>query len=124
MDIREELKSAGAYPVGPVSAWPQERNQRLVAQRGSTTPAVSQHATKVKARPMEMAKGLVSSAVTAARHGKVSSEVREERWNTCQKCPSLIKNSSRCAECGCMMKAKTWLNGDPKMLCPKQKWAR
>lgn len=124
MDIREELKSAGAYPVGPVSAWPQERNQQLMAQKSSGAPAEPRHATKVKAGPIKMAKGLASSAATAVRHGKVSKEVREERWNTCQECPSLIKKSSRCAECGCMMQAKTWLNGNPKMLCPKQKWER
>lgn len=120
MDIREELKSAGAYPTGPVSAWPQERNESLMRAAGKATT----HAKKVKASPSRMAKGLATAAGSMIRHGKVSSEVREERYNTCKACPAFIEGSKRCSECGCFMEAKTWVGGDAKVLCPLKKWER
>lgn len=120
MDIREELKSAGVYPSGPVSAWPQERNEALMATIGGRV----EHDKKVKASATKMAKGLVQAAGSMMRHGKVSSEVREERYNTCKGCPAFIEDSKRCSECGCFMEAKTWVGGDPKMLCPLKKWER
>lgn len=118
MDIREELKSAGVYPSGPCSAYPQERHNALMAKRGI------KHDTKVKASPARMAKGLAQAAGSMMRHGKVSSEVREERYNTCKGCPAFVEDSKRCSECGCFMEAKTWVGGDPKMLCPLKKWER
>jgi hypothetical protein len=121
MDVREELKSAGVYPTGPVSAWPQERNEWLYEH---ATPSNVKHATKVKASPGRMAKGLAQAAGSVMRHGKVSSEVREERYNTCKGCPAFIEGSKRCGECGCFMEAKTWVGGNPDTLCPLKKWER
>ena len=118
MDIREELKSAGVYPSGPVSAWPQARNESLMADHSV------KHATKVKASTTKMASGLLRTAGQAIRHGKVSSEVREERYNTCKACPAFVEGSKRCSECGCFMEAKSWVGGDPKTLCPLKKWER
>lgn len=119
MDIREELKSAGVYPTGPVSAWPMERHQEL-----ATTADQKARATRVSASVSKMAQGLLKTTGQALRHGKVSAEIREERYNTCKACPFFIEDSKRCSECGCFMEAKTWIGGDPDTLCPKQKWSR
>ena len=118
MDIREELKSAGAYPTGPVSAWPRERQEEL------TKTALKNKPAKVNASASKMAGGLLRTAGQAIRHGKVSAEIREERYNTCKACPLFVKESKRCSDCGCFMEAKTWVGGDPKKLCPKKKWSR
>ena len=112
MNLREELKSAGTYPTGPVSAWPRGRMEELLK------------ANKVKASPGQMVKGALKTAASAVRHGKVSAEIREERYDMCKSCPFFLEDSKRCSECGCFMEAKTWVGGDPKSLCPKQKWER
>mgnify|MGYP003341483943 CR=1 FL=1 len=118
MDIREELKSAGVYPSGPCSAYPKERNENLYQQY---TP---KHAEKVKASPMKMAAGLAKTAGQAMRRGKVSEEIYKERMETCKACPAFIEGSQRCSDCGCYMKAKAWVGGDPDALCPQKKWER
>jgi hypothetical protein len=82
------------------------------------------HATKVKASAGKMAGSLVKTAAQAMRHGKVSAEIREERYDTCKACPAFIEDSKRCSECGCFMEAKSWVGGDPKVLCPLKKWSR
>ena len=121
MDIREELKSAGVYPSGPVSAWPEIRNNDLL-RRASRGEAV--HATKVKASAIKMASGLLKTAGQGIVHGRVSEEIRNERYDMCKACPAFIEDSKRCSECGCFMEAKTWVGGDPNMLCPLKKWSR
>lgn len=121
MDLREELKSAGVYPTGPVSAWPQERQESLMAKM---RPGSAKKATKVNASAKKMAGGLLKVAGQAMRHGKVSAEIREERYDTCKACPFFVEDSKRCSECGCFMEAKTWIGGNPDVLCPKQKWSR
>jgi len=119
MNIREELKSAGVYPSGPCSAWPVERNRELVAAARGEKPA-----PKVTASAGKMAKGLLKTAGQAIRHGKVSAEIREERYDMCKACPFFNAESKRCTDCGCFMEAKTWVGGDPKVLCPQKKWSR
>lgn len=116
MNLAEELRSAGVLPTGPVSAWPKERNDLLTKQE---TP---QHATKVKATPMQMAQGLVRTAGAALANGRVTEEVRNKRYDVCKACPAFIEDSKRCSECGCFMEAKTWVNADAKILCPLNKW--
>ena len=119
-ELREELKSGGVYPTGPVSAWPESRNQEI-------TGFINQSATKTTPSMPgvgKMARGLVRTAGQAMMHGKVSSEVREERYDTCQACPSFDSKSKRCNDCGCFMEAKTWVGGDPDALCPQKKWSR
>ncbi len=113
----EQLRSAGELPAGPVSAWPWARHQKLMESTNSKPKKVSASAAK-------MAKGLLKSAGQAARYGKVSKEIREERYDTCKACPFFLEDTKRCSECGCFMEAKTWIGGDPDMLCPKKKWAR
>ena len=122
MDIREELKSAGVYPTGPVSAWPESRNRELVETSAKKLSAKS--SPRVSASAGKMAKGLLKTAGQAMRHGKVSKEVREERYDTCKACPFFLEDSKRCSDCGCFMEAKTWVGGDPDMLCPQKKWSR
>tara|TARA_Y100001973_G_C5196194_1_gene334419 strand:+ start:1700 stop:2083 length:384 start_codon:yes stop_codon:yes gene_type:complete len=117
-EIREELKSAEVYPTGPVSAWPQERHNDLVLRMNGET------AQPVRASFKDMAKGLVRTAGQGIRYGRVSGEIREERYDTCKKCPYFLEDSKRCSECGCFMEAKTWVGGDPDLLCPKKKWSR
>lgn len=116
--LREELKSGGVYPTGPVSAWPQERHNLLM------DPKRTERATEVKANPLQMAQGLVRTASQAARRGKVSEEIRNERYDICKACPMFIEDSKRCSECGCFMEAKTWVGGNPDALCPLKKWDR
>ena len=113
----EDFRSAGVLPTGPVSAWPEERNNQLLKSQ-------PRHATRVKAGMGQMARGLAKTAGQALTRGKVSEEVREERYNTCKACPFFIEDSKRCSECGCFMEAKTWVGGDPDQLCPLQKWTR
>lgn len=42
-----------------------------------------------------------------------------ERLGVCSTCPSLIKETLVCKECGCNMKIKVLV---PLMKCPKGKW--
>jgi hypothetical protein len=124
MDI-EQFRSAGALPTGPVSAWPFERNKEILdAEQKKQGRKDVQHATKVKASWTQMGKSLAQNAAMAFTKQNVESLVREARMETCRQCPSFIVDSQRCAECGCFMAAKTWLNGDPKALCPLQKWEK
>jgi len=118
MDLKEELKSAGAYPSGPVSAWPKERHDGLMKTQETLKPK------KVQASAGKMAKGLLKTAGQALRHGKVSAEIREERYDTCKACPLFDPESKRCTDCGCFMEAKTWVGGNPAALCPQSKWKR
>ena len=71
-----------------------------------------------------MAKGLVKTGAQAVTNGKVTKNVREERYDICKKCPAFNEKSKRCMECGCFMEAKTWVGGSPYELCPLNKWAR
>jgi hypothetical protein len=114
----ELLRSGGVLPSGPVSAWPKERNKELIAANKPKRD------TKVNVGAMRMARNLAQTTKQAVQHGKVSEEIREERYETCKTCPHFIEDSKRCSECGCFMEAKTWVGGDPDMLCPKQKWSR
>lgn len=120
----EDLRSAGVLPTGPVSAWPEWRN---VAGSEMQSPEPRQHSrevlhdTEVKASAGKMAQGLIASA-RHAMNGRVSFEIREERYDICKACPHFIIDSKRCSECGCFMEAKTWLNADPDLLCPMKKW--
>lgn len=120
MDIIKELTSAGVAPTGPVSAWPQERHDKLMGQ----VRADKSSEPKVKPGMRDMAKNLVRVGGQALKNGKVSRQVREERYETCKQCPSFKKDSKRCAECGCFMEAKTWVGGNPDTLCPLKKWAQ
>lgn len=123
MNAREELKSAGVYPSGPVSAWPRSRHDRLTEQVKQEAGA-QEHTTRVEASVGKMGRGLLKTAGQALRHGRVSAEIRNERYNTCKACPLFDPESKRCTDCGCFMEAKTWVGGNPDMLCPKQKWSR
>lgn len=119
MDIKKELSCDGVVPTGPCSAWPKQRHDDLV--RGS---GMSPHQNEVKVGAKDMVKGLARTAGSALRYGKVSAEVREERYSTCKSCPAFIEDSKRCADCGCFLEAKTWVGGDPSILCPQKKWSR
>lgn len=138
MDLSQELSYEGIEPKGPCSAWPEERHWRLMAESiggvlevtkksdGTTVYSMAKkgHATKVEASPAKMAKGLVKSGLQALSKGRVAPEIREERYDTCKKCPMFIEDSKRCSSCGCFMEAKTWIGGNPDTLCPLKKWSR
>lgn len=49
----------------------------------------------------------------------VTDEVQQQRFDICKACPELIKMTSQCKKCGCIMKLKTKLE---KATCPLQKW--
>lgn len=46
-------------------------------------------------------------------------EVSAARFEICKACPRLIKATSQCRECGCIMNIKTKLE---KAECPLHKW--
>lgn len=120
----EDLRSAGVLPTGPVSAWPQERNQAGpdIQKTEEAAKRQQQRDTMIKATTGEMARGFLKTATQAVMNGKVSKKIREERYEVCKACPHFIEENKRCSECGCFMEAKTWVAGDPNMLCPKHKW--
>lgn len=52
--------------------------------------------------------------------GRVDDELAQERLEICKVCPKLIKATSQCKECGCIMNLKTKL---PNASCPLGKWS-
>jgi hypothetical protein len=48
-----------------------------------------------------------------------SEEEAERRMSICVECPSLLKLTNQCKECGCVMSLKTKLE---KATCPLGKW--
>ena len=46
-------------------------------------------------------------------------EKQDERMSICETCPSFIKLTTQCKECGCIMKMKTKLE---QAVCPLGKW--
>ena len=128
-ELMEELRSGGALPMGPCSAWPAERHEKLmeIANANSTArvlPGIPVKPKKVNISAGKMLGNLGKSVRQGLRHGRATQEVRDERMNTCLACPAFIHESKRCSDCGCFMEAKTWLGGDPDMLCPQKKWSR
>jgi hypothetical protein len=49
----------------------------------------------------------------------VDEEVSSKRYEICEGCPSLLKLTKQCKECGCFMKLKVKL---PTAVCPLGKW--
>jgi hypothetical protein len=109
-------------PAGPYSLWPKSRHIEALKRRGQPVPM--SRAKTVRATPAQMAKGLARNAVQAVQHGRVSQEIRDERYATCKACDSFIEESKRCSECGCYMEAKTWIGGNKDFLCPLKKWTQ
>jgi hypothetical protein len=121
----EDLRSGGVLPTGPVSAWPKSRNIAAASMAKSwQANSAAENANKITTGLGKMAAGLIRTTGQAIMNGKVSAEIREERYDTCKQCNYFIEESKRCSECGCFMEAKTWVGGDPNMLCPKSKWKR
>lgn len=50
---------------------------------------------------------------------KASDDLASQRIAICQVCPSLLKITTQCKECGCFMKLKTKLQN---ATCPLGKW--
>jgi Family of unknown function (DUF6171) len=53
--------------------------------------------------------------------GRVNDSVFSERLEICRACPSFIKATTQCKECGCIMNLKTKL---PNAECPLGKWGQ
>lgn len=119
----EDFRSSGALPSGPVSAWPKSRNEQLTAA-AKVSQLSSQDGPEVRVGIGKLANGLIKTGAQAIRNGKVSNEVREERYAMCKECPAFNGKNKRCSDCGCFMEAKTWVGGDPRKLCPRKKWLR
>jgi hypothetical protein len=49
----------------------------------------------------------------------VAEDVSSKRYEICEACPSLLKTTKQCRECGCFMKLKVKLNN---AVCPLSKW--
>lgn len=123
----DELSCDGVIPTGPVCPWPKPEGFEVKTRRSIyTVESFKQvkHATVVKASAADMAKGLFRNTAAALTGGKVSKEIRDERYEICKACPHFIEQSKRCSECGCFMEAKTWINAKPSVLCPKNKWPK
>ena len=52
---------------------------------------------------------------------KVSDEIADSRMLICKQCPELIKLTSQCKKCGCIMNLKTKL---AIASCPLNKWGQ
>jgi hypothetical protein len=50
---------------------------------------------------------------------RVDTELSLKRYSVCEGCPSLIKVTKQCKECGCFMKIKTKIDN---ATCPLGKW--
>ncbi len=48
-----------------------------------------------------------------------SEEKASKRYNICKQCPEIIKLTSQCKKCGCLMSAKTKIEA---ATCPLGKW--
>jgi len=49
----------------------------------------------------------------------VAEDISSARYAICEVCPSLLKTTKQCKECGCFMKLKVKLE---KAVCPLGKW--
>lgn len=115
------------YPKGPCCAWPQERNYDIPVDPTNGQPLIDfasreilgEDGQEIKATMTDMAIGAMRTTVQIMRKGKLDQESRDARYSKCLDCPSFIKSSKRCAECGCFMQAKTWVAG---ATCPLGKW--
>lgn len=120
----EQFRSAGVLPSGPISPWPKGREIRSLASYSNG------QADKKSGTPNDMpsvgamAKGLLKTAGQGLRNGQTTAEIRTERLETCFNCEHYKEKSGRCGLCGCYMKAKSWIGGDPDGLCPAKKWVR
>ena len=53
------------------------------------------------------------------KNNYTTEEIANNRMQICQECPSLIKTTKQCKECGCIMPLKTKLS---RAVCPLEKW--
>lgn len=70
---------------------------------------------KIEASPLDMAKGLVKTAVDLATGGVTDPSAR---MDICKSCP-FMGDDQRCGKCGCFLPAKTRVK---KSSCPIGKW--
>ena len=63
--------------------------------------------------------GVTPLALINPHEAKAEEDVAASRMAICEECPSLIKVTHQCKECGCLMKVKTKL---AKAKCPLDKW--
>lgn len=70
---------------------------------------------KRQARPWDFLK----SKAPGEAGERASEEKQDERMSICETCPSFIKLTTQCKECGCIMKMKTKLE---QAVCPLGKW--
>lgn len=122
MEDKEDFRSAGILPTGPVSAYPRSRHQALLKR--SMMAKTPRQSEEIKASVTDMAAGLLKTGRQALAKGAVSKEVRDARYETCKACPAFNPKSKRCGDCGCFMEAKTWVGGNPNNLCPRKKWRK
>lgn len=70
---------------------------------------------------IQQAKNLSSALVKHAASGfaNVTPHVQQERLSICQSCPHHLKETNRCAKCGCYLESKTKLSTSH---CPIGLW--
>ena len=84
-------------------------------------PDVVNPATQKLPSLWQQAKNFAKASVDHVKGGmhEVSPEVKQARLDTCYGCEFYIKDSGRCAACGCFLQTKArWLANS----CPKGKW--
>lgn len=64
-----------------------------------------------------LAAGRIANNALKGKNILVSKDKRDKRLNACKECDEY--DGSRCNECGCFVKAKTWLTTE---LCLLGKW--
>lgn len=64
---------------------------------------------------VDMMASATQAAITYAKTGTTTPEIRESRLGICRGCEHFIPGTSRCDICKCFMKVKTWIAG---VSCP------
>jgi|7_EtaG_2_1085326.scaffolds.fasta_scaffold00338_2 hypothetical protein len=119
--IDKNISKSNYYePVGLKADSIGERKRTL-----SKKELIKEEPEKALPSKAEMAANLAKSlkrTVKAAASGDgvaAGLELKNKRTNICKGCPWFIKDSSRCAKCGCFVPLKAYLKEE---VCPIGKW--
>jgi hypothetical protein len=117
-DMWENCKGPGQHNIN-CDKDPEEPVKEVAIQ--SATPETKDAGDKKLPGLIQQAKNLSSALVRHAASGfaNVTPEVQEARLSICHACPHYLKESNRCAKCGCHLASKTKLSTSH---CPIGLW--